>query len=400
MNSLLFSLAARNLLRNRRRTILNLFAVTFAVWSALLLASFARGVSGQMRDRGIQEIPGHIKVSDRNYRVDPSVFSSIGSLPFALTKRLSQGDISTSFQRIRVPGVLKSERRSRGVYLIGTDFDQERRVTFLKDAKVEIQEGQRGLIVGSALLDRLQTQIGRKVVLFAETSEGRADEMGIRIVGTFSTGVEGTELGYAYLDRATLQKFLKLGDRISEISIFLKDPAQSEQVQSELQKILPDLDVATWKEVQPMLDSMARVQQGFLSIFFLFVVVVIAFGLANTFFMSVSERMRELALIRALGMKGRQVVRLIVSEGTVLLFVGVALGNLLLWISIRALGGKLSLTHFARGFEMFHMNSDVYFIVRTHDLILLNALIAVIGIAACIWPAFRAAKSEIRRVLG
>ena len=90
-----------------------------------------------------------------------------------------------------------------------------------------------------------------------------------------------------------------------------------------------------WYEVDTYLGTMLEVMDGFVLIWVVVIFLALSFGLVNTLVMAVFERVREIGLMMALGMKPAMILGQIIIESMLLLSVGSAIGDLLAWASIK-----------------------------------------------------------------
>lgn len=167
--SLLYTLAWRNVWRNRRRTLVILLAIAFGIWSMVTLAAIMRGMIEQQVDNTINNLIGHIQVHAVGYRDDPSIDNSMPSPGASMLKVLRWEDVRAWATRVRVPAVVASERESAGVTLVGIDPKAEQGLSFIAKAVTEgryLQSpGDQGLLLGRKLAERLETSLGKRVVL-------------------------------------------------------------------------------------------------------------------------------------------------------------------------------------------------------------------------------------------
>jgi ABC-type antimicrobial peptide transport system permease subunit len=108
--------------------------------------------------------------------------------------------------------------------------------------------------------------------------------------------------------------------------------------------------------------------------------------------MAVFERTREFGLFQALGMPPRHILGQVLAESLILLAVSLTLGNLGAWLTVLALKDGLDLSAFAKGFEMMGVSPIIYPALRAGDVTVANVLVTVLGLAASLYPAWRAAR--------
>ena len=195
----LLQLSWRNIWRHRRRNMMLLSAILVAVATVILANSLIRGWQAQMLDTVVENLTGHVKVTAPGYREDPSIERGF-SLPVGYRPALDGVDGWTS--RVRVPGVILSERDTRGVQLVGVDPADELEISFLADVSLEGEfltgPADRRVLIGAALAERLETGVGRRIVLMTQGSDGRNREAGFRVSGVYTASSRGLERAFVF----------------------------------------------------------------------------------------------------------------------------------------------------------------------------------------------------------
>jgi ABC-type lipoprotein release transport system permease subunit len=120
----------------------------------------------------------------------------------------------------------------------------------------------------------------------------------------------------------------------------------------------------------------------------------LSFGLVNTLVMAVFERVREIGLMLALGMRPSNILGQIIVESSLLLVFGLILGNVLAWASVVPLQDGIDISAVAQGMEMFGASSVLYPELELKDMITANVVVLVLGFFASLSPAWRASRYE------
>jgi ABC-type lipoprotein release transport system permease subunit len=110
--------------------------------------------------------------------------------------------------------------------------------------------------------------------------------------------------------------------------------------------------------------------------------------------MAVFERVREIGLMMALGMKPASILGQIIIESMLLLLVGLTIGNLLAWATVVPLEGGIDVSVVAEGMEMFGAGSVLYPKLYLSDVILADVVVLILGFLASLSPAWRASRYE------
>jgi ABC-type lipoprotein release transport system permease subunit len=227
-------------------------------------------------------------------------------------------------------------------------------------------------------------------------SQGRGNtiaDRGFRVVGIFDADLETVETAFVFTGLATAQQLLDVGDRISEIA--LKAPRYDElgPLVESLRASAPGREVLPWLELEPLLKVMLKVTDGFMYIWYVVVFLAMSFGLINTLLMAVFERTREIGLLMALGMRPVAILVQVLMESALLLVLGLVLGNALTGLTLWVLQDGIDLSRFAEGLAMMGYSPVIYPELIPRDAVLANLIVILLGIAASLYPAWRAART-------
>ena len=392
-------LAWRYLWRNHRRTIVMLSAIAIGAWAMIFMTALTRGMVDQMIVDGISVIPGHVLIHDPEYLDDPSINNRVALSDAELEQRFGNAGFAGWASRVRVPAVVTSERESRGVTLLGIDPQAERSFAFFDydDVDGRFLEGpdDKGVVLGAKLADTLETRVGKRVVLMSQDPDNEIADRGFRVVGLFHAEMDVTEESYAFIGKRTAQDMLRIGDSVSEVVFVGDDYRDVEPVYEKVAALVDDsVRVSRWTEVDTYLGTMMGMMDGFMLIWVIVIFLALSFGLVNTLVMAVFERIREIGLMLALGMKPAMILGQILIESMMLLAVGLLIGDVLAWATIKPLEGGIDISIVAEGMEMFGASSTLYPSFNIDDVILANVVVLVLGFLASLSPAWRASRYE------
>lgn len=390
-------LSWRYLWRNYRRTSIMLLAIGVGVWAMIFMTALMRGMVDQMILDGIDALPGLVQVHDPAFRDDPSIENSIPPPGGHLLAALESPPVAAWTGRVKVPAMISSERNTRGVTLLGVDPAGEIALGFDPSSIVEGRflesPTDSGLVVGRKLLERLETDQGKRVVVMSQDPENNVADRGFRIVGVFEAKLSAQEDQQVYAGLATVQELLALGERISGIAVTGGDYRDVTALRDHVRDAAgPELEVLPWTELDRYLGLMLGVMDGFVLVWIVVIFLALSFGLANTLMMAVFERVREIGLMQALGMKPSAILYQVLLESLMLLFLGLLLGNLLAILSILPIRDGIDLSVVAEGIEMMGASSMLYPALKAQDLFMANVVVIVLGILTSLLPAWRASQ--------
>ncbi len=374
-----------------------LAAISVGVWAMIFMTALMRGMVDDMLHQGIRNLPGHIQIHHAEFRDDPSVVNSIASPGGELLGALNDSGTKHWTTRIKVPAVISSERESRGINLLGVEPEAENFITAIGEQIIEGRflnaDDDSGIVIGVKLAQRLETRLGKRVVVMSQDPENNIAERGFRIVGIYKAKVPGLEELNVYTARSTLQKLLKLDNQISEIVIIDEDFRNVETLYQKIKAATPEtLEIKAWYELDSYLNSMLNMMDGFVLVWIIIIFLALSFGLVNTLAMAVFERVREIGLIQALGMRPSMIVYQILLESLLLLLIGLSIGDVLAVITVKPLESGMDISYLAEGMAMMGASSMLYPALTLDDMITANVVVILLGTLTAILPAWRAAK--------
>jgi ABC-type lipoprotein release transport system permease subunit len=400
----LLTLSWRNLWRNHRRTGIMLGAISVGVWAMIFMTALMRGMVDDMLHQGIRDLPGHIQIQHPGYLDDPSVVNSIAEPRGALLDALNRDPAQHWTTRIRVPGVIVSERESRGIDLVGVVPANEADISGLP-ARVGAGRflesiDDPGLVIGARLAERLETRLGKRVVVMSQDPDNDIRERGFRIVGIYRAEMPALEETRVYAAQHSLQRLLGIQGRVSQVIVVADDLADMESRYRELELALPGgVDIRRWYEIDTYLAAMVNMMDGFVLVWVIVIFLALSFGLVNTLVMAVFERIREIGLIQALGMRPSLILYQVLLESLLLLLIGLTVGNLLAIATIKPLESGLDVSIVAEGMAIMGAGSVLYPSLTLHDMLLANSVVIALGILTGILPAWRASRLDPIRAL-
>ena len=396
---LLFQLAWRNLWRNHRRTIIMLAAIVLGTWAMIFMTALMRGMVTEMIKDGISAMPGHIQVHHPAYRDDPSIANLIDISDSEITAEFDAAGFQLWASRVRVPAVISSERESRGVTLLGVDPALERNLTFVSYDDVEgrfLEDADdSGIVIGRKLAETLDTRVGKRIVIMSQDPSNEIADRGFRVVGLFDANIEAFEEAYVFAGKSTLQKMLHIEDQVSELVVVGDNYRNVEPLFDKVSVLIDGrAEVRRWYEIDAYLGAMLKVMDGFVLVWIIVIFLALSFGLVNTLVMAVFERVREIGLMLALGMRPIMILGQIIVESLMLLALGLMMGTALAWASVQPMKDGVDLSIVAEGLEMFGGSSTLTPELLVSDIVLANVVVLVLGFLASLSPAWRAAHYE------
>ena len=391
-------LAWRNLWRNYRRTLIMIAAVAVGVWAMMFMTALMRGMVNDMIREAVRTLPGHVQIHHPDYGDDPNVVNSIPA-PGDELQAVFRAGARAWAARVRVPAVISSERESRSVTFVGVDPGQRRGFRSWRTASVpgDIWKIPQTAALSSARssLPTLETGLGKRIVIMTQDPDNEIADRGFRVVGIYSAKTDAVE--EALFLPASRRRSNCCGSATT--CMRLRSVAQISAVSRRCGNSVaavagPSERVQAWYELDSYLGTMLKVMDGFVLVWIVVIFLALSFGLVNTLVMAVFERVREIGLMLALGMKPFMILAQILIESLLLLLIGLAVGNLLAWLSIVPLRDGIDVSIVAEGMEMFGASSVLYPELILDDVVLANVIVILLGLVASLSPAWRASRYQ------
>ncbi|WP_246099552.1 ABC transporter permease [Methylibium rhizosphaerae] len=351
-------IAARNILRNPRRTAITAGGTAFGILAFVFLFGYFDGFGEELVENSTRYLTGHVQLERKGFRREHAPELAIGNADAVLASLRASPEVAGAAPRVQAQALVSSAAKSEGVLVLGIDPQAEREVTFIHRTIVEgraLAAGtDREIVIGRKLADKLGVRLGEKVVLMAQAADGELGTAALRIGGIFSTESGSFDGAIAFVTIGSAQALLGLGSRVSTINLRLRDrSAMDGQLQSLRERLaLPALQLVPWQELLPQVDEMVRLNRVISNIVLAIAFLVIAIAIMNTVFMAVAERTREFGVMMALGTPARAIERMVVYETVVLMVVASLIGYgagtaLVLWFG----GVGIDLSGFFQGYS-------------------------------------------------
>ena len=328
-----FTLAWRNIWRSKKRTLITVSSILFAVLFSMFGASMNRGTHDQMIRAMTEFHTGFIRVQDPLFEEEPSLDNAI-FMDDAFAAEIAGMHPAIEFvvPRIETFILASSDQQSRAVMLMGVDFDIEERMnglaSRLREGVLPDESDAAGAVLGVRLASRLQVAVGDSIVLLGQGRFGMTAAAIYPIAGILSHPVSEMDNQIVYLHLKEAQFLLSSEDHVTSLLVTPGRLQDVNRVTAELNAQLhqDNLIALTWAELMPeLLQAVAFDMAGFY-MFSGILYIVIGFGLFGTILMMTLERRREMGVLMAVGMKRWLLARVMLLETFFIGLIGVALG--------------------------------------------------------------------------
>jgi ABC-type lipoprotein release transport system permease subunit len=317
-------IAARNLLRNKRRTLIMVGGAGSGMLGFVFLLGFFDGFFEQTIENSTRYLTGHIQLERPGFRRDLAPELAMGDPGALLDKVRRTPGIAAASPRVQTQALASTAARSEGIVLIGIEPVLEREVTFIDRTIVEgaalVPGADREMVIGRRLAEKLAVKVGEKIVIMAQAADGELGTAAYRVSGVFATESSAFDGAFAFVTLPAAQSLLGLGTRVSTINIRVHERSLLDRALTALRAhAARDLAVVPWQELLPQLDQMVKLTRVISNIVLAVLLLVVATAIMNTVFMAVAERTREFGVMMALGTSPAAIRRMVVYETIALL---------------------------------------------------------------------------------
>ena len=395
---ILIKLAWRNLFRNKRRTIIASIAIGIGLAALIFADALWIGMEQNMVETATASFLGDGQIHREGFRDTQAVEMTINQLD-EVVNGLSQESIVQQFTpRTFAFGMITSSANVSAISLVGVQPPTERFLSQIDDAITAGTyfegDNNRDIVIGAKLAELLEITLGNRVVVtVAQSESGDLSQEMFRISGIYRLGDEAMESGMAFVRLGKAQEMLAIGSEVHEIAIKFTDTKYGQD------KDLPfwerysqhDNEALSWTEILPQLQAVFEMSKYSKYIMGVILFGVVVFGIINTLFMSLYERMFEFGVLRAVGTRPFGMARLILFEAGALAIVSIALGALLGFV-LTWIFTKVGIDY--TGIEMMGVTIQelIYPIMTIKPFILYPICVFIFTIITGLYPARYAAK--------
>lgn len=389
-----FKLALLNIVKYRKRTVAILIGITLSVIVMLVVAGMLDGMRESFFSQIVRD-SGHIQLHRAGWqdRLGEASLDALIDDPEALLAEVrDHPEVAYAEPVLLFSALVLVDERNVGMLGHGVAADTRA----FESVREGIVEGEflsaGGVAISRSTAELLEVEMSDEVLVLVETTYGSPWYLSYPVTSIFSTGVAETDDYAFFLPHGEAQSLLFAEGETSEVRITLTDPELAERTARELSPLLDrhDLIAETWREIHGSLIVLVDVADVLMLAVNLFVVIVAATVITNAILMTAFDRIDTFGALRAIGLKRRQLVGMLVNEGLVIgllgSLVGMAIGvPLVLYLQHNGLDiGELG--------EFFGTGDRYYFALRPAKAAVTLALGTLISVAGATYAGWVTAR--------
>lgn len=267
----------------------------------------------------------------------------------------------------------------------------------------EIRDGE--LVAGAALTRALRVTMGDKISLVSAngatpTPFGSMPRiMAYPVMSSFFIGMYEYDSGYIFMPLKTAQKYLNIGDAVTHIDLFLRNPEDTAAVRDALARLLPDgFVVRDWRELNRGFVGALQVESNVMFLILMLIVIVAAFNIVSSLVMLVKDKSKDIAVLRTFGVSRKSMMKIFILSGTSIGVIGAFFGTVFGVIVAIYIEPIRQFFQWATGRDLFP--AELYYLSELPSKLVPTTVIgiAVLAIAlaflATIYPAWKAASTD------
>ena len=379
----------------------SLCAMALGVTALIVVLSVMNGFDREIKSRLLKVVP-HISLTT------PQGFNpvQIAELQQQFLSADSEQSVVSVVPILQSFVMISHNEQQTGVVLQGLDpqlaHAQKLAENMLTGDIGQLAEGEFGIILGSQLARKLDVFIGDRLQLtlpkVSVTPAGIFPRIKrVRVVGIFRVGAQ-VDASVAFINHRDAQKLLQMGNRYQGVQIELSDPfvADSWMRQHRTSLGAESIQWRSWMDDMGSLFQAMRMEKVIVSLLLSVIIAVAAFNIVASLVLMVSDKRKDIAVVRTLGATSATVIKIFIIQGLTVGALGIAGGTLLGCLLAYFIGDIVAAIESLGGFYIF--DPSVYLINALPSRILIGDVLVVVGGAflisflATLYPAWRAGK--------
>jgi putative ABC transport system permease protein len=420
---MLIKIAWRNIWRSPLRSFVVIGAVIVGIWAIIFMNGWTTGMINGYIDNAIRNEISHLQIHRPEFIEEEESKYFMGNKDQILPQIAALKGVKAYTSRSIVKGMFIAAHGNAGVNIIGIMPENEDQVTHLKEKIVdgEYFDAEKSrkipIIISKKTAEKLKLKIRSNVAVQFQSLQGDM-RLGCKVVGIFKgtndlmdqrmVYVRQEDLNKAYVGKPKTIATTTTDDSTMtapaadplryaishEIAVNIDDIQQIDSIKSQLQAIVGTGNkVDKYNETSPQV-GMMEAQIAMSSVLFVFIIMfALIFGIVNTMLMAVLERVRELGMLMAIGMKRSLVFGMIIIETIMLSFIGAPIGMLVGAVTIYFTNKHgIDLSGYGDAMQQFGMQELIRPEVNPNIYWQTAIAIVITAILAAIYPAFKAIR--------
>lgn len=395
---ILIKLAWRNILRNKRRTIIASIAISIGLAALIFGDAFMIGMMENLIKTATDSFIGDAQIHRQGFRDTQEVSMTIQEIDKVGANLAKEANVQYFTRRTYASGMIASSANRSAINLVGVQPSTEKFLSQIDDAITEgvffEKTNEHDIVIGSKLAEILEVELGDKVVVtVVQAGSGDYFEDWFRVSGVYYFADAAMNSGMAFVRLKKAQQMLDIGNNVHEIAIKFTSTEYGQDKQVPFWETYSQNgnEALSWTEILPQLPKVFAMSEYSKYIMGIVLFGVVIFGIINTLFMSLYERMFEYGVLRAVGTRSFGMARIILFEAGALAIVSIVIGVILGFV-LTAIFANVGLDYTGNEMMGVTVQEFIFPVLTIEQFIIYPVAVFVFTIIAGLYPAWHVAK--------
>lgn len=325
----LCKLVWRNIWRNRRRTVITIASVFFAVFFCSVQMCFTEGVWEKSIDNTLRTQTGHIQIHGKGYWDDKITDNFMLADAETIARLETVENVENVSPRVETFAMASFGLLTKGVAVIGISPRQEAAKSNLPIRLVRgeyLSEADNGVLIGEGLSKYLRIDVGDTLAFIGQGYHGASAAGLFPVRGILKMITSEMDNGMTYITLPSAQGLIDMPNGYSGILIAVKDNDLLGKTIQSIEGIVDTsaLNVYSWHFTMERLLQTAATDKAFSNMMLYILYLIVGFGILGTVIMLTNERKREFRMLVSLGMQRPRLAGMVSLELLAMSLLGVA----------------------------------------------------------------------------
>ncbi len=335
MKKILFGVALKNVLRRRKQTISLFLMIAVTTFAIGALVSFRAGASSSIQSTYTYLISGDAQIRNKEYEDLKSYDKVISGKDIDLQKIAGLDQFKYySGKRAYQFMVIEAKNKNSAIQMIGVEPEKEKNISkipgfvvkgrYLNDSDVN------GIVIGVNLAEFLKLNLGDEITVMGQDIDESLMVEVFKVVGIFNSKDEMSDKMLGFVNIATYQDLFLYGDYFNAIAFRLDSPQLVHKFVKTINKGLKDTkyQAITWEKIIPEIVQILMFSAILDYLFFIVFIIVIAFAVLNSIYLSSIKRTPEMGLLNSMGLQNEDIKWILIYEVLLIVTVAVIVGTM------------------------------------------------------------------------
>lgn len=379
-------------------SLVSIVGIMMGVAALIIVLSVMNGFQKELRTR-ILGVASHIEIAGAG--------GSLANWEAVASDAKRHPEVVDAAPYVLGQGLVSNGQSVQGSMVRGVLPDMERKITNIAEHMEfgelgDLRAGEFGIVLGKELAMNLGARVGSKVTVI--TPQGQVTAAGVlprikqfRVVGIFDVGMYEYNSGLALIHLQDAQKLFRLDDRVTGVRLRLTDLFKSPAVTYELSRTINvDGYLADWTQSHANFFRAVQIEKRVMFIILTVIILVAAINIISTLVMVVKDKQSDIAIMRTLGAAPGSIMKIFIVQGTLVGFVGTALG--VLFGVLIGLNIDVIVPFLERVLNIKALDPSVYYLdklpsdVQVSDVVSVALVSLGLSLAATLYPSYRASR--------